>query len=687
MAKYDIGPKVGIEGEAEFKRAIAGINTSLQTMSTEMRAVTSAYDRNDKSAENLTAQNQVLNKQIEAQKTKLAELNAMLEKSKDAYGENDAKTQKYQQDVNRATAELNKMERQLDNNNQALEGYAAETQKAAWQTEEFKQKTKEMGESLKNVGGKIKGFGKTMSMAVTAPIVAAGAASFKFAADLQDAMGATDQIFKGASDSVKEWADNLNSQYGIAEAEALTYANTMGAMLQNIGGLSEQEASKQSQTLVQLAGDLAAMFGGTTESAIQALTGALKGNNAMLDNYGMGVNDATIKAKAFEMGLYDGKGAMELSTKQAATLALIMEQTADAQGQAAREADGASGSIRSLQTDLKNIATDIGEILIPIILPLLQNIKEMIKKFSELSPEMRETIVKVLGLAAAIGPLLIVVGQIITAVGAITTALPVLGAAFAALTGPIGIVVAAIAGAIAILYKNWDTIKEKVGELRDAIDEKITAIKEGITNAFNAVINFFKTNWQTLLSFIINPFGGAIKLLYDLNPQFRQWMDALWNNFMVWVGNFSKIGKRIVEGIWSGIKGAAGWLANKIKGFVNGIIAAFTGKDGIDAHSPSRKFAKFGKYMAQGLGEGFTNEMNNVARQMNSTIPTDAHMTYQTEGIVNGLASVIGAGASTGGGGGGTYTINVVLPDGKALASVVFDPLKQVAKQKGVALA
>ena len=92
----------------------------------------------------------------------------------------------------------------------------------------------------------------------------------------------------------------------------------------------------------------------------------------MLDNYGMGVNDATIKAKAFEMGLYDGTGQMELTTKQAATLALIMEQTGDAQGQAAREADGASGSMRGLVTELKNIATELGEVLLPIITPFIQ---------------------------------------------------------------------------------------------------------------------------------------------------------------------------------------------------------------------------------------------------------------------------------------------------------------------------
>ena len=59
---YDIGPRIGIEGDAEFKQAIKGIDTNLKTLGTEMKAVTSAFDRNDKSMEKLTAQNKVLEK-------------------------------------------------------------------------------------------------------------------------------------------------------------------------------------------------------------------------------------------------------------------------------------------------------------------------------------------------------------------------------------------------------------------------------------------------------------------------------------------------------------------------------------------------------------------------------------------------------------------------------------------------
>ena len=66
----NFGLKIGLEGEREFKKSLAEINNSFKVLGSEMKLVDSQFDKNDKSAEALTARNQVLNKEIDIQKQK-----------------------------------------------------------------------------------------------------------------------------------------------------------------------------------------------------------------------------------------------------------------------------------------------------------------------------------------------------------------------------------------------------------------------------------------------------------------------------------------------------------------------------------------------------------------------------------------------------------------------------------------
>ena len=472
----------------------------------------------------------------------------------------------------------------------ALKGVDEEGKKATASLDDVAKKAQTTSSKLESMGGKLTKIGGSMSKKVTAPIAAAGIASFKFAADLQDALGASDQVFASASGDIAKWADSLESYYGIAESEALTYANTMGSMLKNIGGLSDAEAAKQSKTLIELAGDLTAMFGGTTEDAVRALTGALKGNASMLDNYGMGVNQATIEAKALEMGLMDtassatnltkanidiekaqvkynealekhGEGSLEareasnkleiakekltessgkatgemsLETKQAATLALVMEQTGDAQGQAGREAEGASGSLRILITELKNLATELGEVLLPIITPWITKLGELVTKFGEMSPATQKIIVGIGLFAAAVGPILLVVGnmmltfsKLITMFSGVGMASTALSGVIAFMSGPIGIVIGVIAGLILagyLLIKNWDkisgfavTVKDKVvgafSAIGDFIGSIFTSIWDTIVNNFDKIKKFIGDSLELIWGLMTNPVGTLIDIV------------------------------------------------------------------------------------------------------------------------------------------------------------------------------
>lgn len=316
--------------------------------------------------------------------------------------------------------------------------------------EELSSQLQNAQREIKKQGEQMQQYGKTLSTYVTLPILAAGTAAFSMAADFEDALGATDQTFKKSSGAVQKWAEGLPTYFGIAKKEALEYSNMMGSMLKNIGGLTEQEAAKQSSKLIELAGDLTAMYGGTTADAVRALTGALKGNNTMLDNYGMAANDAMVKTKAMEMGLLKQGQTMDLATKQAATLALIYEQSGAAQGQAAREADGASGSMRAFKTELQNLGTEFGQVLLPVVTKAIGVLNGFMKQIAATDSEQKKWIVGIAAVAAAVGPVLVVFGSFMAAVPniisgfkTIRTAVIAMNTAFMA--NPIMLTVAALA--------------------------------------------------------------------------------------------------------------------------------------------------------------------------------------------------------------------------------------------------
>ena len=516
-----------------LNKALEDVNKKSRDLQGELRQVERLLKLDPGNTELVAQKQKILAEAVENSKEKLDRLKTAQQQVNEQFAKGEINEEQYrafQREVSKAEQELKGFEKQL-----------SETAKAS---DNLKDKLDKAQTSLKDFGAKMTGIGKNLTMSVTAPIVAVGAASFKMAADLQDALGATDQIFKSAADSVKQWADNLDSYYGIAEGEALEYANMMGSLLQNIGGLTEEEAAKQAQTLIELAGDLTAMYGGTTADAVRALTGALKGNNSMLDNYGIAANDALIKQKALEMGIYDGTGALELQAKQAATLALIMEQTGAAQGQAAREADGASGGMRAFATEIKNLSTDIGEVLLPVITPLLGNLNDIVKKFGDLSPEMKKAIVIVGGLAAAVGPLLILLGTLSIAIGAIS--LPVV----AVIAG-----IAALGAAIVWIYNSWKENGEKSKQM-------LADFGVALQQLINKVTAWLKEKWAKILGYIKEQYEKFVETwterLEFLKGMFTGWKDAI-------IEVFTSL-KELVTGVWSSLwEGITGLFERNIK--------------------------------------------------------------------------------------------------------------------------
>ena len=175
----NFGLKIGLEGEKEFKKALSEINQSFKVLGSEMKVVTSQFDKNDKSVEALTARNEVLNKEIEAQKKKIETLRAALSNAAESFGENDRRTQNWQIQLNNATAALNDMERELEQNESAIDELGDEMQQAGKQADNFGDEIEGAAKDadgasskLEKVGSVVKGLG----VAIGASVAAAGAA-------------------------------------------------------------------------------------------------------------------------------------------------------------------------------------------------------------------------------------------------------------------------------------------------------------------------------------------------------------------------------------------------------------------------------------------------------------------------------------------------------------------------------
>ena len=169
------GLKLALEGEKEFKNSLKEIEQTFKVLGSEMKLVDSQFDKNDKSVEALTARNQVLQKSIDTQKDKIAVLRQALDNASKSFGENDARTKAWQIKLNNAQAELNKMEKEVEENTKAIDSMGDELTDTAKDADKFGDEVKEAGKDAEESGSKFEALG-TICASVGAAIAVAFAA-------------------------------------------------------------------------------------------------------------------------------------------------------------------------------------------------------------------------------------------------------------------------------------------------------------------------------------------------------------------------------------------------------------------------------------------------------------------------------------------------------------------------------
>lgn len=343
---------------------------------------------------------------------------------------------------------------------------------------------------LKQVSESLTALGTKLSVGVTTPIVAAGAASVKMVSDMDEAINKVDVVFGGASKTVHEFSNTTLTAYGIAKSTALDMAALFGDMATSMG-FSQEEAAKMSTELVALAGDLASFKNVSLDQVETALKSIYTGETEPLKNFGLVMTEANLQAYALSQGIETATSAMTQNEKVALRLQYVFDNTKNAQGDFARTSDSTANQLRILSESLKELAAIGGKELIPMVLPIIKQLNQIIQEVGQLDDGTKDLITKFAVFAASFGPLLTVSGKLTGAVGSLVGAYKSLKAAQAAATaGQTALnaamsanVAGAVASAVSVVISAFSAITIAAELTSNTLREKIESVADSYESA------------------------------------------------------------------------------------------------------------------------------------------------------------------------------------------------------------
>ena len=279
-------------------------------------------------------------------------------------------------------------------------------------TARFNQNIDKAESRIKNFSNKAKDLGRTLTTRVALPLAAAGGFAIKFAADMEESLNKVDVSFGESSQRVKDFADTTLREFGIAEGSALEMTALFGDMATGMG-ISQKAAADMSIELAGLAGDLASFKNIRIDVAQTALKSIFTGETESLKNLGIVMTQANLDAFALSQGMKRQVSEMSEAEKINLRLAFVLDRTKNAQGDFARTSDGAANQMRIFSESVKELAADLGQVLLPAFTSIVTKLNNLLNDFKNLSDSTKELIVG-LGVGAGLSSvLLFITGSVI----------------------------------------------------------------------------------------------------------------------------------------------------------------------------------------------------------------------------------------------------------------------------------
>ncbi len=559
--------QAGSESE-KVQQALADITQESTNLQVELKEVDRLLQLDPGNTELIAQQQQLLGNEVENTKEKLNLLEEAQRQVQAQFESGEVGEEQYrsiQREIVETENRLRQYEEQIESTGNAQSTFGDRVQSVASQ--------------LSSAGDKIKSVGSSMSAKFTAPIVAGAALAVEGTRELREQLGKLETNTQMAGGNIESTNKTLRDLSGISEDS--------GANVEALSNL--MQAGFTDDSLADVVNELGGAvikfpdtlnIEGLADGLQETLaTGAAAGSFAeLLERMGVNLED-------FDAGLASAAASGDEQNyvmQQLASLGLSDVNDAYRENNKAL-VDGALAN-----HDMAVSMAEIGEKLEPIMNKIKQFAVAVLEGFNSLPEPVKNFILILGGILAAIGPILVGVGSLMTGVGAMgpvftqigTVAGPVftaIGTAIGAITAPIALTVAAVVGLVAVgvaLYKNWDTVKEKAGQLGEYISGKWNDIKQSTSDAWasvtdvisgvwSGITDVIKFAWELIKSII----SSALAIIEGVIGSVMNTITYAWQ--IAWEAL-----KNLLSPIWDGIKDVITGALDAIKGAVSGPVDA-----------------------------------------------------------------------------------------------------------------
>ncbi len=399
---------------------------------------------------------------------------------------------------------------------------------------------KKASSGMSNFVGNLKKVGAAMGATfATAQVAQFAKESIMAASNMEESLSKVRVVFGEGASEVEKFGASAAQNLGISNQAALEAAGTYGNLFQAFG-LGQGEAQKMSTSLVQLAADMASFNNTSIDQAITALRSGLSGETEPLKRFGVALSEVRLKEEALRMGLIKTtQGTLPVAIKSQAAYALIMRDTALAQGDYARTADGTANTMKTLQAKMEDAKVALGEALMPAFRGLLGILNLLIPVLTKIGDFFKKNQTEVKAFAITVGVLSAAYGVYTLIVKRAAIQQAILNGIMA--INPFVAVAVGIGLAVAALVKLWRT--------SDGFRKAVIAVGKAALTAFAAIVPMVGQVYEAIMKVVSGPLRALLTVLSKLPG----------------VGKFAKAGLDIMNKGLDGISDFAKGASNQAK--------------------------------------------------------------------------------------------------------------------------